>query len=273
MESNWTLAEGVTWNTTGNEPGTAGSNMWGLIAIDTSGAVVSGVTLEGWKPQISITNGASATLTLGKIQAQDNTASFTVGIGSSLTLNVNGPYKDGQITYNVEVAGSLTVAICNNNALDATSVFNWGSHGSAMFSSSSNHTLGSSGSASTINATLVKAIEGVAGDTIYTRTLIELNNVAFSGMTYNFGEGWTQVASVDDITEFNQYALTSDASGIRGKLQACLQACYGDTLPVSIGRSGCPPPQEVSTTVVRTTFDLIAAHALYTGHALRMFFP
>lgn len=211
-EGNWILAEGVTWNTAGSGPGTTGSNMWGPIVINTPGAVVSDVSLEGWQPQISITNGASATLTMAKIQADHDIASFVVGAGSSLTLHDNGPYKDGLVTYTIEDAASLTVIINTTGTVSADSVFNLGSYGSAIFRSSENRTLGGTGN--TINATLAKAVEGIAGDTIYTRKLIGLENVVFNNMRYNFGEGWDEVGSVDDITGFNQYAITSDASGI-----------------------------------------------------------
>lgn len=200
-QDNWQLS-GSDWKTAGSGPGTHNSNMWDRIVI-AAPVSVQGVTLEGWKPIVSVSNGADAHFTLNKIQ--DNSF-FDVGVGSSLSLTCTGPYKDGTATYTVADANSLTITLAQSGGGGGgnLSVFNLGDTGSATLNSSASALTLRPG---TINATLANAGSG----TIVTRTLLTLNNISFSELTFNFGEGWQ---AVDEITGENQYKIDVTDSGI-----------------------------------------------------------
>ena len=202
-ESNWTLSGGSVWRSDGSGPGTTNSNMWDTIVLDGAGIVVDSISQEGWAPKYTVKNGAVATFNLVKMQGASN--GFTIGDGSSLTLNVSGAYKDNTFTYNVADTGSLTINLQSPSGVNANglSVFNVGTGGSVTLTAVGSVTLGGG----TVNATLADAGDGY----IVTRELISLSNVSFETYTYNFGEGWT---AVDEITGANQYKIERTATGI-----------------------------------------------------------
>ncbi len=201
-EAHWLLTDGDTWYGTvgpgvpGQESGSNGDKMYKASIV--IGKSITCPTLEGWIPNVRITDNSTVTATFNKLQ-QGN---ITVDAGSTFYVTCNGDIKDGQ---KYVVDGSLTLNVAWSNESNLQNVDLTLEDAASFTLQGVNH----SGGTITINANLLDSGGAIAGRTLvnYSDATINLANVVC-----NFGEGWSKVEG--DITGAYQYKLTNTEAGL-----------------------------------------------------------
>lgn len=196
-KNNWNITNNSSWVENSNGPLDC-DGMYGVKTVINQSLTLSGFNLEGWQPLLQVTNNSTLTATFDKLQC--NGASITVDAGSTFNMTVIGDYKDFE--GNFYVNGTLNLNLDGDNGIPTTK-FTLGDSASLSVSNST------TGDAVTLNANLL----GDEAGFIYTRTLLTYNNASFTNVTYEFGEGWTNVGE-GEITGAQQYKITNNASGI-----------------------------------------------------------
>lgn len=219
--SNWSKSEGTADLPADKGPGTPNSERWDVINIsDASGEAP---TLEGWNLRMVLSNDATLTAAINKMQnGGGNTCSFTLQNGSILNLNIPQPAVGGNTNdFNVDLStgtgNTLNLKIAQNYKGVAT--VNYGTLSSDMnrqfsFSSTTDNNVTMGGL--TVVATMPEPTSSTT--TLNVVTLATMTNASFNNKTYNITEGkFTRVEgplTVDD-SNIAKYSIVEEDGKIK----------------------------------------------------------
>ncbi len=210
QQSSWILTDGTTWTGLGSGPGTQNSNMWGGIVIADAAGTVG--TFEGWNATYRLTN---TQLTVTQLRKLQGGCTIDIDKDSSFTIdNFSGANDGGVATINNDGQFNITLGKHAGSFSGASWTFHLGEAG--IINVDGAYTL----SINSLTAQLPEVGSSATGAyETHTRRLITLADGASLGGNLTFthiadGEGYTQVAGLDDFTAAGQYCISRDATGL-----------------------------------------------------------